>query len=478
VARTDPAPAFALQTENSDASLPLQTWTLATWPDGSLKWTGHALGSDMGETALPDRLRLVPGSPPAKASSPVRVRETADAFEIEAGAIQCRIPRTGDVLVSSITRGGRTIGRDVRLICLRRDQPELAEDGGSARQERFTGVTTSATVEQSGPIRAVVRIDGRHKAKTQKGREWLPFTVRLYFYANSDAVRLTHTFVFDGDENKDFISGLGVRFSVPLSDPLQDRHVRFAGENGGIWGEAARTLTGLRRDPGASVRTAQVAGQMTPPASDLPGAVGSRLELIPAWGDFSLFSAERRRFSDPQAHEARSRLDNRRCGKTRGGSGLCRRRDRRRDGVRSARLLSAAPHPAGHPKRRRTRRCRGDCLALVAGRPADDLRFYHDGLGMTTHPQEREGLEITYEDYEKGWGTPQGVARTSEIYLWALPATPSRETLAAFADTLRQPPLLACRPEHLHKARVFSSWSLPERRTASQKAIEDQLDTC
>ena len=45
-------------------------------------------------------------------------------------------------------------------------------------------------------------------------REWLPFVVRLYFYAGSDNVRLVHTIVYNGDEQKDFIRGLGVEFEL------------------------------------------------------------------------------------------------------------------------------------------------------------------------------------------------------------------------------------------------------------------------
>ena len=65
---------------------------------------------------------------------------------------------------------------------------------------------------------------------------------------------MMHTYVFDGDEQQDFIRGLGVRFAVPLRDELYDRHVRFAGEGAGLWGEGVRNITGLRRDPGAAVR--------------------------------------------------------------------------------------------------------------------------------------------------------------------------------------------------------------------------------
>ena len=33
-----------------------------------------------------------------------------------------------------------------------------------------------------------------------------------------------------------------------------------------------------------------------------------------------------------------------------------------------------------------------------------------------------------------------------------------------------------CTPRYLHSARVFGIWSLPDRTTAFQRSIEDQLD--
>ena len=38
--------------------------------------------------------------------------------------------------------------------------------------------------------------------------------------------------IYDGDPHQDFISGLGIRFGVPLSGPLYNRHVRLAGDTG------------------------------------------------------------------------------------------------------------------------------------------------------------------------------------------------------------------------------------------------------
>jgi hypothetical protein len=105
-----------------------------------------------------------------------------------------------------------------------------------------------------------------------------------------------------------------------------------------------------------------------------------------------------------------------------------------------------------------------------------DLRFYHDGLGLDTYEKQLEALNITYEDYEPGFGTPHGIARTSEIMLWALPATPSRDALVDFGGAVQTPPLLVCAPEHYHAAGVFGAWSVADRSTPQKKRIEDQLD--
>jgi hypothetical protein len=468
-----PGASFAVRTPQGE-SLPTQTWPLATWPDGSLKWTAHAL-SGASPGARSETLRLVPGTPPAAPAVPVTVRESPDAVDVDTGVVRYRILRAGPILIESVTRAGREVARGARLVALRRDAPEIAETGEGPRQDRFGGVATHVAVEQNGPVRAVVRIDGRHEPEGRHGRSWLPFTVRLYFYAGGEAVRILHTFVFDGDEQRDFLSGLGLRFDVPLSDSLEDRHVRFAGEDGGLWGEAVRGLTGLRRDPGADVRAAQAAGQATPPASGLPGSVAAHIDLIPAWSDYTLAQQTADGFQIKKRTKAGHAWIA--AGAGRRAAGLAYVGGAAGGGVAFGLRDFWQRHPTQLDIRgAATERAEATVWLWSPDAPPMDLRFYHDGMGMVTHPQEREGLDITYEDYEKGWGTPQGIARTSELTLWALPATPSRERLVSLANALNDPPQLLPPPAHIHAASVFSNWSLPDRSTPARKAIEDQLD--
>lgn len=465
-------------TNAAGGRLASQAWPLATWPDGSLKWAGIALPatgspSDTYRVTADAGTATVAGQPPSDGPS-VTVTESADALTVDTGALQMVIDRTGRSLFRSLSRNGKPVARDARLVSLLQDA--VPEGAGTARRETFTGEVTAVVVEQAGPVRAVVRLEGRHHPDQPDSsrRDWLPFVVRVYFHANARSVRMVHSFIWDGDPEQDFLAGLGVRFTVPLEAELHDRHVRIAGADGGFLTEAVRGLTGLRRDPGEAVREAQVAGRATPPPSDWNPEVSHRLHLIPAWGDYTLTQLSADGF------ELRKRT-----AAGHGWVGIS-------GGTRSAGFCSLSDTRGGlgvgikdfwqsHPGQLDIRGAAGSEASLTAwlfspeAQPMD-LRFYHDGLGQDSFAEQLEGLEITYEDYEPGFGNPTGIARTHELALFTYDATPTTESLAADAASAATPALLQATPEYLHSAGIFGDWSPVDRTTPARARLEDRLD--
>lgn len=475
--------AFALQQANG-TQLPLQSWPLAYWPDGSLKWTAHAFAW---QQPLTGPLQLITTRAPATGATPMAI-ENNDTITIHTGAITATIPKKGSTIIQSLTRNGKTIAQEGKLILHTRTNPDN-EPGTPTANETFTGAITTATLGQNGPTRTVIKIEGRHAGAA--GRSWLPFVLRLYFYHNSDAIRILHTITFDGDEQKDFISGLGIRFSVPMQEELHNRHIRFTGEAQGIFAEAVRGLTGLRRDPGQAITDAQVAGKATPPISQFPPAVAQRLQYIPAFGDYTLLQASPLAFDIQKrtragygwvqaAHGTRS-SGMAYLGTPTGGIALgirnCWQSYPAQLDIRNAHTENEfSPLPPGS---RSLSGGRGPELTAWLWAPKAnpmDLRFYHDGMGQDTFEKQREGLEITYEDYEPGFGSPVGVARTSELMLHVLPATPSNQQLANMAAALQQPPLLVAAPATYTEAGVFgTSWNQPPIPSPKKEAFEKQL---
>ncbi len=453
---------FALQ--STGGAVPLQTWPLATWPDGSLKWTGHAIPAD---AAASTEYRIGPGTPAAP-TRPVTVTETTSAVEVDTGLIRAVIDRKGTTLIRSITRAGREIARAGRLVC----QLENRGDPAVKRTEAFMGEITAVTVEQSGLVRAVIKIEGRHVGNA---RMWLPFTVRLYFHAGGDLVRLMHTIVFDGDAQKDFLTGLGMTFTVPLAGELHDRHVRFSGQEAGLFGEAVRGVTGLRRDPGPAIREAQVAGRATPPLAEWSPQVTERLQYVAAYADWTLAQPTCDGFTiRKRTHEGCTWLDSAR-GTRAGGLGYV---GTPTGGVAFGLRNFWQSYPAQLDIRGATGAAAEVTVWMWSPESgAMDLRPYHDGMGMDTFDKQYNGgLEITYEDYEPGFNSPEGVARTSELHLWMLAATPARETLNALQRTLEAPPLLVSSPRYLHECGVFGSlWNPMDRATPARADLEDRL---
>ena len=173
--------AFILGAQGTN--LPVQSWPLAYWPDGSLKWSGFATVVPAG---LSGPVTLSTGS--SKASGAVKVTDDGKSIVVDTGALICSIPFAGGGnLVDSMTVDGREVTGAGQLVCILQNGPDGSADEMQPR-EKFVSLVKKVTVEQSGPARAVVKFEGVHKG-VKSGREWLPFNVRLYFYSGEASVR-------------------------------------------------------------------------------------------------------------------------------------------------------------------------------------------------------------------------------------------------------------------------------------------------
>ncbi|WP_075661816.1 exo-rhamnogalacturonan lyase family protein [Streptomyces acidiscabies] len=461
--------AFAV-TDADGKDVPVQSWPIAYWPDGSLKWTAHAVSSGDG------KLTLAPGTPTAPGKK-VTVYKSGGTIDVSTGVVDVKIGKSGATLIKSVKRGSTEIAKNGRLVLIR--QPEIEdEDQGTVKTERFEGAISEVTVEQDGPVRAVVRIDGKHR---KGNRSWLPFSIRLYFYAGADSFRMVHTITYDGTQEPgkasgDFIRGLGVRFTVPMRDQAYDRHIRIGGEGTGLLREAVKGITGLRRDPGIAVQEAQFAGKKLPDPSTWDQRVTTRLQYIPEWGDYTLSQLSSDGFTVRKRTKKGHGWIGAGGGKRASGFGYV-------GGASGGFSFGLRDFWERHPSQLDIRDAQTDEAEVTLwlwspeAQPMD-LRFYHDGMGQDTFPEQLEGLNITYEDYEPEFGTPYGIARTSELLFWANESTPTPETLAQQVDAVRVLPQLAAPPQQLIKAGVFGPglYSEPDRSTPAKAKIEDHLD--
>ncbi|KAI9450653.1 hypothetical protein F5148DRAFT_986907 [Russula earlei] len=438
-------------------SQPVQSWNMAYWPDGSIKWTGFAATGDSASDKL--SLTMVQGATQPAVAQPIQVNEDAKQVLINTSALQCTIAKTGNQLIPSLTINGKQVAINGQLQCILQNSPDGDLDNAPVRQ-KLTGAITKVQVEQNGPLRAVVRINGRFSA-ADGSHSLLPFIVRLYFYAGVQNIRMVHTLIFDGDDQKDFIKGLGLTFGVPLREQIQNRHVRFGGEDDGIWAEPIQPLNGRRPNP---YIMDQALGKPIPNAESSQ-AQGVTLQNMARWNDYKLIQNSADGFGiQKRTNGASSWLD------VIGGkraSGLAFAGD-----ISGGLAISLKSFWQSYPA---ALEINGMCtnmakINLWMWSP------YSDAMDLRHYDTMAHDLNVTYEDVQAGFSTPHGIARTSEIMIYPYTAMPTNQDLANNAAEANNTPLLVTSPEYLHKVGALGMWSLPDRSTKGKQWIEEQLD--
>jgi YetA-like protein len=456
--------AFNLSAKGKD--LPVQNWPLAFWPDGSIKWSGFA-------TVVPAELAgpvtLSTGSPTIFPA--LKVTNSGKSIVVDTGVLECAIPSAGGAnLVESMTIEGRAVVGAGQLICILQNGPDGDADEVRPR-EKFVSVVKKVTVEQSGPVRAVVKFEGIHKGGTS-GREWLPFHVRLYFYAGETSVRMVHTIFFDGDQEKDFIHGLGVTFAVPLREEIQNRHVRFSGEGDGLWSEPIQPLIG-RSGPtrivtdanGNDAYPAQLAGLRVPSRAQMNRQGLNMVNNWAVWDDFKLVQLNPDGFTIQKRTNPHSTWLFSAAGKRSSGMAFV-------GDVTGGLGVSIKNFWQSYPVELQVQNASTPAARLTAWLWSPEAA----PMDLRHYDTRAHGLEASYEDVQPGDSTPFGIARTSELTLWPAGSVPAKAASAAMARTSAHAPILVASPQYYHDVRAFGLWSVRDTSTPFKAAIESGLD--
>jgi hypothetical protein len=173
---SDPAD---LRLEDSQgARQPLQARVLDIWPDGSVRWVLLDWQASVSGTAT-YRLILARehpiSTPPAP---PLRVSDQDGLVSIDTGAARFQLRAGGPFPFTSAAGGA---GGEIRTQCT------VEDEAGAVYQLQ----PAHAHLEESGPLRAVVRLEGY--LATPVRAPWCKFTARLHFFAGSPTVRFDLT---------------------------------------------------------------------------------------------------------------------------------------------------------------------------------------------------------------------------------------------------------------------------------------------
>ncbi|KAJ5690152.1 hypothetical protein N7462_004544 [Penicillium macrosclerotiorum] len=450
--------------EGDGTQVPLDCREIAYWADGSLKWTAHSVSGNLGHSTQYQVKGASFSEEPVQGVA-VEHRGSAPSVTSQQGLRLSFATPGGSSILESLDIDGRRVCSGCTVIA-------------SIDTKPYTTHVQTVDVENATFSRVVVKVSGIVQAEGKKSH--LPFDVRFYIYSNASSIKVLHSFVHDLDPDQPLTS-LGLKFTVPLEQTeLYNRHIRLGGSGAGVLKEEVQGLSGLRHGPTIQNRIDQTAGRVVTLREDnwKRTQLAKGLSYIPAWDSYSLSQLS----SDGFTVKKRTRPG---CSwvKVTGGG--------RADGTA---YIGSASHgglavgmsdfweryPTQLDLDNLTSEL-GTITVWLYSPLAEPLETasYHNGLGLDSYEKQLEALNVTYEDFEPGFVTANGIGRTNQIFLRPFLQTPSNEELGQFSGLIRDPPRLVASAIHMHSANAFhGSWA-PSSRILGRKPSpkEEQIDS-
>lgn len=522
----------------------MQSRITAYWPDGSVKWTAHCADSrDLGENidvsfdyaedvknpesadchersgvsslngaggSYEKRCFLDADSDcaggidqpgifdSAQLYDEFDVQDTDECYVVTYADVIVIVKKDSDYLFESVNKGKRRLFTDAKPV-LKLEEPGILDGRATYAVKNYRGRIDAVLLEECGPVRTIFRFEGVHVCDTgkNKGEEKFPFVIRMFIEGGSPGrIRFQHTFLYDGDENKDFLKGIGIEFESPLSGDLYNRHIKFLTDEG-LFHETCMPLNSWRPRIPEELYERQIFGESVDKKfltyfckdrysfedgyEDLKNVQSNENdELInyilndinyikdnsPHWDTYSLVqdSSEHFMIHKKLKNEDVCYID---ClhGSRSGGACSFGSSD-------GSVMISVLDFWQKYP---------GEIAVkgLSCDKATANIWFYSPSVPSYDfrHYADRGYNQVCYEGYDYKGADPVGIACTSECAIsFSDGIIASDNELTDFAKSLNKPQVYVADPKDYHDFRAFGYWSLPSRNTELECWLEDQLE--
>jgi hypothetical protein len=255
-----------------------------------------------------------------------------------------------------------------------------------------------------------------------------------------------------------------------MREEIQNRHVRFSGENEGLWSEPIQPLIGrggrsVIGPDGKDVYPSQLEGQRVLNRAQMSPQGRNLVDNWAVWDDFKLVQLNPNGFTIRKRTNPQSAWLFSAAGKR--SSGLAYVGD-----VSGGLGVSIKNFWQSYPAELQVQGALSPAAQLTAWVWSPEAQ----SMDLRHYDTRAHGLDASYEDVQKGNSTPFGIARTSEFTFWPTGNVPSKAASAAMADAGTALPVLVASPQHYHDVRAFGLWSMRDTSTPFKAAIEGDLD--
>lgn len=170
-------------------AIPAAFTTLNRWEDGSLQWTLLDTSLDLAPSAdvhLTIDNNPQTGGKPGKPRHPVTLSIDGNTARICNGLVEIVVSGKRGELVRSWKVNGKSFVKD--------EGCDVTFEDADGKAYSLRGGSRKLSVEHANPLRAVLRLDGKHGRADGSGGELLDYFLRIEVTAGRDDVRITHSF--------------------------------------------------------------------------------------------------------------------------------------------------------------------------------------------------------------------------------------------------------------------------------------------
>jgi len=188
--------------------LPVQSKLLSRWPDGSIRWAHVLFFIDLTRQAIAEwRLEWNTGTKAPAPSQKVRVEERGGSVTVTTAGLEVLFAAGSGRLLESVKVNGKEVLDSSRKNGFSIQTPEgKVFEAPSAGDVKFT-------VEEDGPLRAIVRAEGKHHSVA--GETLFEYVARFVFYAGLPWFEVEHSFA--NKESAEWTNIAAITLSLPLA---------------------------------------------------------------------------------------------------------------------------------------------------------------------------------------------------------------------------------------------------------------------
>jgi hypothetical protein len=448
---------FRLIVDETECSL--QTRITAYWPDGSVKWAAHC--ANIRKAAK--RIIVEAGNSKVIDETGIQVTDEKELITVDTKKMTVSFLKKGSNLIHKMVVDGRLAAFHGQLVGILEERSK--DEGALIRKEvPYQSSIQEVIIEEYGRLKTVIKMSGTHRNR-DSGREVLPFIIRFTMYYDREEIHMTHTFLYDGDPNRDFLKGIGMQFQCLVKGAMYNRHVKVLGESG-VFHEAMQLLLSWRPPVPEALYRSQLAGEFLQLSHDRDITTFEVIDDMTIWSNYHIIQ-----------DSANHYLIKKSTGKEECCYISC------MDGEKAKGIGYVAGENGGiaigmrkfwekYPSSFWIDDCKEEVCKVTVwiwSPEAEAMDFRHyDTVGHAS---------AYYEGFHEVGATPYGIANTNELLLKGFTGEiTSDEDLEALAQQIQKPAVLVAKPDYYHDRRAFGIWSLPSYRTETEKWLEQQLE--